>query len=74
MASNLAESYTAPEIRGELYDLLNALQDEQNYHLQAWSTPPNVHGKPCRVCTDYENKRNGIKRAIRHFGGKPHNW
>lgn len=66
--------YSLEDIRNELYALLNENAKAKNEHLYAWSDHLDGHHEPCATCIEYDARRKGVKRAIRHFGGRPNNW
>jgi hypothetical protein len=53
-------------VRSELYAVWNKIREFQNLHLTHIGHPTD-----CRVCFAYDKEVDGIRRAIKHFGGNP---
>jgi len=58
------------DVRGELYDLRNTVQEWKNNHLSDPYFAPH-DPKMCRICLDRDSELSGIDMAIRRFGGSP---
>lgn len=59
------------EIRTELYRIWHDIRMSQNNHLSNWQKAEGGHPTPCRYCEDYDSEVNGIRKALKHFGGNP---
>lgn len=67
-------SLSVDDVRNELYALLGEMEDVANQHVSSWTESREGHSLPCPVCDRLKAERNGVKRAIRVFGGRPQNW
>ena len=56
------------QVRSELYGVWRSIRMLQNDHLASYK---NSHSFPCGFCTSCDSEVDGIRRAIRHFGGNP---
>jgi hypothetical protein len=59
------------EIRFELYAVWREIRMMQNGHISAWQKSETGHPADCKYCGEYDSKVDGIRRAIKHFGGNP---
>ena len=63
--------YNRADVRAELYVVINDVQRMKEQHRQAWTESEEGHKEPCQVCARYDAQKTGVRRTIRHFGGKP---
>lgn len=59
------------EIRAELYRVWHEIRMSQNGHLSAWQNSEGGHPTPCKYCEAYDSEVDGIRKALKHFGGNP---
>ncbi len=59
------------EIRTELYEVWRKIRMTHNDHVSAWQKSDTGHPPDCKYCGEYDSEVDGIRRAIRHFGGNP---
>lgn len=57
-------------VRWELYLLLRKQQRVRQFHVDSWEANGD-HLNPCGICMRFHSEIEGIKHAIRHFGGNP---
>lgn len=69
---NGATRLTVADIRNELYYVKYQIRMLQNDHLAAFQGEGEKHPDECACCKRCNSEIDGIKRAIRHFGGNPH--
>lgn len=56
------------QVRAELYRVMADIIRIEKHHVDAFG---DRHVTPCRVCLEFHDKKNGVREAIRHFGGTP---
>jgi hypothetical protein len=59
------------DIRSELYDLRNLIQEWKNNHLSDRTLPLPHDSRMCHICQVRDGELSGVDRAIRVFGGRP---
>lgn len=59
------------EVRAELYDIRNMIQEWKNNHLSDKTLPRPHDARMCHVCQARDGELSGIDHAIRRFGGSP---
>jgi hypothetical protein len=57
------------DVRKELYRVRNAIARRRDHHIAAFG---DEHRTPCRVCMQFHSEIEGVREAIRHFGGTAH--
>ncbi|MGO8759332.1 MAG: hypothetical protein ACLQG3_14530 [Terracidiphilus sp.] len=62
--------YTRAEIRFDLYEVLNEMQQHWNDHLAYSVEEGKAHIRPCWVCNMWKERMTGIGEAIRRFGSR----
>jgi len=58
------------EVRRELRKLLDITEARRRYHVAAWKRS-GEHPSPCRICLRVSAEQDGIRAALKLFGGRP---
>lgn len=59
------------EVRAELYIVYAEIFVEKESHIVAYAKNAGTHSTPCEWCERFGQRMNGVKMALRHFGGNP---